>query len=417
MNNRPKPKPRPEPKLRAGAIDADFEEIPAHEPVLAPKGMLEEDRSMIMQMQESKLQTHLRVAREHPRNINRSVESMVKMATWDADFADAMHYTVPRGGKMITGESIRFAEVVKQAWPNCECDAIVLAINKKEKYVVVRGYFLDYENNNQTEETVYRSIRDKNGNVYSDDMIAITCNAACSIAVRNAILAGVPRPLWMNASKAAREKAATELEGLPKKRQEVLAHFMKAGVAPDRVLATLGVRSEAQLTGQHITSLRGMWTALSNGDATLDELFPPIRSPVAAEPASAPDAPPKRARKTLEDLGEEEAAAEQEAEAPAAKPQEAEVPAAKPKPKPRPGAAPPDAPKPQADARLARERLIKQAADDGAMGFHKGLESVPARYAVDAELAAAWQDAWETTKAETEAEEDAAYGDAEEAAE
>jgi hypothetical protein len=131
MNNRPKPKPRPEPKLRAGAIDADFEEIPAHEPVPAPKGMLEEQRSMIMQMQESKLQTHLSFARNNPRSINRCVESMVRMATWDADFADAMHYTVPRGGKMITGESIRFAEVVKQAWPNCECDAIVLAINKK----------------------------------------------------------------------------------------------------------------------------------------------------------------------------------------------------------------------------------------------------------------------------------------------
>jgi hypothetical protein len=173
------------------------------------------------------------------------------------------------------------------------------------------------------------------------------------------------------------------------------------------------VRSEAQLTGQHITSLRGMWTALSNGDATLDELFPPIKAPVAAEPASAPDAPPKRARKTLEDLGEEEAA-EQEAEAPAAKRQEAEAPAAKPKPKPKPAAAPPDAPKQQEDdkaRRLARERLIKQAADDGAMGFHKGLESAPARYAGDAELAAAWQGAWEATKAEAEAEEDAAYGD------
>jgi hypothetical protein len=200
---------------------------------------------------------------------------------------------------------------------------------------------------------------------------------------------------------------------------------MKAGVAPDRVLATLGVRSEAQLTGQHITSLRGMWTALSNGDATLDELFPPIKSPVAAEPA---DAPPKRARKTLEDLGDDDTPTDAfgnkrhpgaipdteppaEAEAPAAKPQGAEAPAAKPKPKPKPAATPPDAPKPQQAERLARDRLIKQAADDGAMGFHKGLESVPARYAVDAELAAAWQDAWETTRAETEAEEDAAYAD------
>jgi len=332
-----------------------FEETSHTEIVPVPKGMLEEDRSMLMQLQETKLQTHLNFARNNPRNIQRSREAMVKMATWDEEIAKSMYYSVPRGGKMVTGESIRFAETIKQAWPNCECDAIVLAINKDQKYVVVRGYFLDYETNNTTEETVYRPIRDKHGNLYSDDMIAVTCNAACSIAVRNAITAGIPRPLWIDAYRAARKKAAGGLEGLPKRRQDALKRFMEAGVAPDRVLASIGVRSEVQMTGEHITTLVGMWSALENGDATLDELFPPVTLPVEQEQKPKP-------RKTLADLGEEDITKDR--------------------------------------AFAVRAKAIEQANTEGIHGFHKGMEGPPEYYLKDQELADAWREGWQQAKEE-----------------
>ena len=355
-----KPKLRDRQQPKEIPINAHFEEAPSHnnDIVPIPPGILEESKALAIQLQESEFQSQLTFARRYPRNINRCVESMVRMAQWDKDFASSMFYSVPRGGKIISGESIRFAEVIKQAWPNCECDAIVIAINKEEKYVVVRGYFFDYETNNRTKETVYRPIRDKYGNVYSDDMIATTCNAACSIAVRNAILAGIPRPLWMNASRAAKKKSEDSLEELPQKRQEVLKHFMGVGIAPDRVLTAVSVRSENMLTASHITNLRGMWSAYTNGDATLDELFP-----LAVE-ADKPDAKPK-ARKTLADLGEEG----------------------------------------ETEPKLNRAALIKQASEDGLRGFHKGLEKVPARYADDPELAAAWQESWDNAKIESASDE------------
>jgi hypothetical protein len=351
---KPRLKDRPQPK--EVPINTHFEETPSHnnDIIPAPPGILEESKALAIQLQESEFQSQLTFARRNPRNINRCVESMVRMAQWDKEFAESMFYAVPRGGKIIRGESIRFAEVVKQAWPNCECDAIVLAINKEEKYVVVRGYFFDYETNNRTKETVYRPIRDKYGQLYSDDMIATTCNAACSIAVRNAILAGVPRPLWMNASRAAKKKSEDSVEELPQKRQEVLKHFMGVGIAPDRVLTAVGVRSENMLTANHITNLRGMWTAYTNGDATLDELFP------LAVDVDKTEAKPK-ARKTLADLGEEADTAPKE----------------------------------------DRTALIEKARQDGVQGFHKGLEKPPARYASDPELSAAWQEGLEYAKIES----------------
>ena len=110
---KPKLKDRPQPKEIP--VDMSFEETSHTEIVPVPKGMLEEDRSMLMQLQETKLQTHLNFARNNPRNIQRSREAMVKMATWDEEIAKSMYYSVPRGGKMVTGESIRFAETIKQA--------------------------------------------------------------------------------------------------------------------------------------------------------------------------------------------------------------------------------------------------------------------------------------------------------------
>ncbi len=353
---KPKLRDRPQPSQ---TIDTDFEEASRDVTTMnstPAKGVSVVSRSLAVQLQESEFREQLTFAQHHPRNVLRSMEAMVRMATMTEEAAASMHYSVPRGGKMIEGPSIRFAEIVKQAWMHGDSDAFILFINREEKHVVARGIYFDYETANRWKATVQRSIRDKNGQLFSEDMINITCNAACAIAERNAILKGIPRAAWMNAYRAAMNKAAGEMEGLPKKRQEVLRHFMQAGVAPDRVLASVGARAENMLTGAHITSLRGMWSALQNGEATLDELFPPITVPVPAEPT--------KQRKTLADLGEEAATTPKE----------------------------------------DNDMIIAAAREEGMRGFHKGLENPPERFAKDPELSAAWKDGRQQAFEQAEAE-------------
>lgn len=370
--NRPKLRPAPKP----AAVEHNLEETVTEKlPVPIAKGILEESKSLAVQLQESEFQSLLTWSHQHPRNINRAMEAMVRMVTITESSAADMSFAVPRGGKIIEGQSIRFAEVVAQAWGHGESDAYIVMINKEEKYVVARGIFFDFETGYRNKAMVQRSIQDKHGKVFSDDMINVTCNAACAIAKRNAILkGGIPEAAWMNAWKAARAKAAGGLEGFAKKRQEVLAHFMRAGVAPDRVIATIGVRSEAAMTGDHITQLRGMWSALQNGEATLEELFPPIKEMVVQEES----APPKKQRKTLADLGDDE-----------------DILGAggvrKTKQETRKEVA-------DTEAQEAREALIEKARDDGRVAFHKGVLGVPERYRDDEELAAAWTDEYEASK-------------------
>lgn len=431
-------RPSPRPKLREQQANAqieqgDFEE--AMSKAIVPAGMTPgitaESRSLVIQLQESEFQAQLNFAKQYPRDINRAMERMIQMATWNEEFAALMEYAVPRGGKILRGPTIRFAETIKGAWPHGDSDAFVLFINRDEKFIAVRGFYFDFETNNRSRATVYRSIQDKYGKIFKDDMINVTCNAACAIAERNAILKGIPRPLWLFVLDAARKKAAGSPEGLTRKRQEVLAHFMRSGVAPDRVLHAIGVRSEAQITAEHIGTLRGMWAAVQSGDSSIEEIFEPVKDPAAEGESPTHDAHGNKRhpgampqRKTLADLADDAAEAEAEAisdTALAATPEPAQKAPKKPKPlhdvkggedehlgsihrdvanaeaREQAGIKEPDA------AKEARTRLVAKAREDGRLGFHKGLTKVPPRYAGDAELAAAWTEEFNATQREAAA--------------
>jgi hypothetical protein len=348
--NRPKPKEKPRPS--EAPVDVEFEKAPqgTGRDVVQAKGVTPESKTMVVQMHESELNTRLMMAERRPRVIMRCMERMHEMATMTEEAAESMSYDVPRDGKIISGASIRFAEIAQLAWTNGHSDAYVVEINKEEMYVAVKGVYLDLETNVSFEEPVRRSLRNKEGKLYSPDMINTTANAACAIAKREAILAGVPRAAWTPAWKAARRKAAGSKEELPRKRQEMLKHFMEHGIGPDRVLLAVGLRTEAQITADHIAQLRGMWVSLDSGEAMLEELFP-LKANGNGDKQS-------KKRKTLHDLGEDEATIDE----------------------------------------ANRAEDIQAAMDAGREGFHKGMEGPPERFQRDAGLAHAWREGFQEAK-------------------
>lgn len=272
---------------------------------LVPAGMTEQSRSLVVGLRRSSLESQLAFALHNPRQVNRAMEKMVTYSTTSEEAAATLTFSVPRGGKMIHGPSIRFAELIKAAWGHNKSSAHITDVNREAMYIEAEGVFHDLETNMETSSVVRRSIRDKYGKCFSEDMITITGNAACAIAKRNAILEGIPRPLWENAYEASKRRAAGGVEGLQKKRQDMLKTFMREGVAPDRVLTTLGVTSEAHIKLEHINTLRGMWGSYQSGEATIDELFPPIKTLVHVEEQADQTKQPKR-RQTLADLGNDD---------------------------------------------------------------------------------------------------------------
>lgn len=267
-------------------MDAEFEEIEAG------------GNKALATVTQTEMLTKIKSSRMFPRHLGAVRTKIFKIVQLDKDTAASMLYSLPKGGKIIEGPSIRFAESLAQCWGNCRVSSRVLRINREEKFVEAVGYFHDLESNVEFEDTVTRPIVDKEGRLYRNDMIVTTCNAARSIAKRNAILAGVPRPVYWPAYEDAKRVAKGQVKGLVKTRQDMIAAFGKIGVTPDLLFKQIGVSSEQEISLDHVATLRGMYSTISSEEATREEVF------ASLEESEDAKKPKTKSAKKLDDIGE-----------------------------------------------------------------------------------------------------------------
>lgn len=235
----------------------------------------------------AEIEQQVATARKYPRSVSRFLKEAETMATITQQVADDCTYVLPRkdkGGQTrnIEGPSARFAEIVASAWGNCRAGARVVSEDKE--FVVAQGAFHDLERNVAITFEVRRRITDRNGRKFSPDMIAVTGNAAASIALRNAVFKGVPKAYWQPAWEAARKASLGDSKTLATRRLDALAYLQKFGASEAQILASLGVRGVEDITVEHLGVLKGLATALRDGDTTLEQAFP---SEAVAVPAIA----------------------------------------------------------------------------------------------------------------------------------
>lgn len=233
------------------------------------------DQSLAVAMSRIEIDHQISTARAYPRSIDRAIKNITTLTTLDEETAESCIYALPRSNKPIQGPSIRLAEVVAGQWGNNRNGARIVHVDRAEKVVVAEGLFHDLETNVQTRAQVQRRIVDSKGRLYSDDMIIVTGNAACSIAKRNAILGGVPRGIWGGAYDRALKVVAGTAETLAVTREKAVGAFAHFGVKPEQVFGALALEGYEDITLNHIPTLRGMFSALKNGEATVEEMFSP----------------------------------------------------------------------------------------------------------------------------------------------
>lgn len=224
-------------------------------------------------------------ARRYPRSVRSFIDECVAMATLDEDTAGACFYALPRDGKTIDGPSVRLAEIAASAWGHMRVQARI--VDEDERFITARGEAWDIQRNVAIAFDVRRRITNKQGKRYSDDLIVVTGNAASSIALRNAIFKVIPSAFWRPIYQRCREVAVGKQETLANKRAAMLAYFQKLGVDEARVLGVLGIRGVEDIGLEHLATLRGLATAIKDGDTSLDEAFPSTASPVIPMPPRA----------------------------------------------------------------------------------------------------------------------------------
>jgi len=215
-------------------------------------------------------------ARAFPRSVSAFIKEARQLVSIDEEMAEACIYSLPRGkengqAKYITGPSARFAEIIQHTFGNNRAGGRVVSIDSDT--ITAQGVYHDLEKNVQVTKEVSRRILDKYGKRFNADMIGVTGNAAISIALRNAVLAGIPQALWLPVYEAAREAAVGDVTTLAKRRELAIGWFGKVGISPERIFTALGVDGVEDIGLDHLTTLSGLKTAIRKGDMTPEAAF------------------------------------------------------------------------------------------------------------------------------------------------
>lgn len=232
----------------------------------------------------AELDQQVSTAKAYPRSVAKFKAEALTMATLDQETAASCFYSLPRGGKAIEGPSIRLAEIIGSAWGNLNYGARVVSID--DKFLTAQGICRDLERNVTMTSEVTRRITNKQGQRFNDDMIGVTANAACSIALRNAIFKVVPMAYAKDILAQARKVAIGDAKTLGSRRASMVDYFGKMGVESKRILWLLEKPSIEDIGLDELQVLVGLATAIKDGDTTVDEAFP------AKDPnAPAPETP------------------------------------------------------------------------------------------------------------------------------
>lgn len=226
----------------------------------------------------SEIDQQIATAHHYPRSVKRFRDETIAMVTLSEKIAQECIYALPRDGKTIEGPSARFAEVIASAWGNCRVGARV--VNEGAEFITAQGVFHDLERNVAITYEQQRRITNKSGKRFSADMVAVTANAACSIALRNAILKGIPKAFWSEMYTAARKCAAGDVKTLANRRAEAIAAFQIYGVSQEQILALLGKQGVQDISVDDLVTMHGVLTAIKEGDTTPEQAFAGAEAPI-----------------------------------------------------------------------------------------------------------------------------------------
>lgn len=233
---------------------------------------------VVYQQDKAAIDVQISTAKAYPRNIKRATENALAIVTIDAETAKTCTYSVPRGGKAITGPSVHLAKILAQSWGNLRVEAKVVNIDQTQ--ITSEAVCFDLENNLAIKTQVKRSIVGRTGR-FSEDMVTVTGNAANSIALRNAVLSVIPRAIVdkvYNAAKATITGDVSDKTKLIAKRKQVFDGLKDTfGLTEKEILTAVGKQAIDHVTADDLVVLIGIGTAIRDGDTTVEQAFKGVK--------------------------------------------------------------------------------------------------------------------------------------------
>lgn len=229
----------------------------------------------------SEIDVQIATAKQYPRNLSQVLNNIETLATMDEETAGQCFYIIERQKKKIEGPSVRMAEIVASSWGNIRLQARIIA--NDGKMITAQGICHDLESNYAVSSEVKRRITDKYGRTYSEDMQVVTGNAACAIAMRNALFKVVPAALVKKVMEKAKLVSIGKANSLEESRQKMLDYFKKLGVEDKNIFDYLSISKVEEIDTDMLVDLRGLANAIKEGTTTVQETFFPKVAEAATE--------------------------------------------------------------------------------------------------------------------------------------
>jgi hypothetical protein len=216
-------------------------------------------------------------AKKFPRSHDAFMKEALNMVSLSAELAAKCTYSLkrrgPDGEKVITGPSVRLAEIVACCWGNLKIAGRI--VDDDGKVLTAQGIGHDLEKNVTYALEAKRSIVSKNGRRFSDDMVVMNGNALVALITRNVTFKCVPRAYVSIIHEQAEAVARGDEKTLFERLNAALAWFSKKGVKEAEIYRALEVGGKADVTLDHLLVLNGFRTSVTEGHATIADIFAP----------------------------------------------------------------------------------------------------------------------------------------------
>lgn len=224
----------------------------------------------------AEIDIQISTAKSYPRNMSTFVDRAIKLATLDQETAESCIYCLSRKNKdgeksEIKGSSIRLAEIAASCWGNINAQSRV--ISNDGKIITAEGVAWDLESNVRMGSEVRRSIVTSTGKTYGIEMQAVTGNAACAIALRNAIFKIIPKALSDRIYHEAVKYAIGDQKTINHKRKNLFDRFNKIGVDKDKIFSFFNKNKIEEFDENDMEVLIGIGTSIKQGDLKIDDAF------------------------------------------------------------------------------------------------------------------------------------------------
>lgn len=245
------------------------------------KGATPDINSQTHQMvsrQTQEVQGAIFMAKQFPRDEYAAIGRIERMCE-RMSLAEQATYSYPRGGKQVTGPSIRLAEAIAQAWGNIDCG--VIELENKNGASELMAYAWDLETNTRvTKMFKVKHVRDtkKGSSALTDsrDIYEATANFGAR-RLRACILSVIPGDVVERAVDVCKETVTNKDKTPIADRIKKLEKAFKELKITKEQLEEYAQRNLNEFGREEIFALQGVFKAIRDGQAKADDYFGKVK--------------------------------------------------------------------------------------------------------------------------------------------